>query len=390
MVGFRQGQGLRSRFCKLGYVIGHKKASLNLLPFNKISFIALTYRSKSFFLALPILFFLLSLTGCGNLLYLSKLGWHQSFITFQSVPVQEVLIDESFGDEEKEKIRFIQEVKRYGEEKLGLKRTGSYTKYFEINRPVLHVITGSEKDRLEFHHWNFPIIGKVTYKSFFTFEGILKEKRVLENKGYDTYLQQAAAYSTLGWLKDPIFSTMLKWDKPTLANITLHEMAHTTIYFKDETDLNEQLATFIGNQGSIDFLTEKYGAGSREVDLAIDYQKDDLLFSQWIDESYNRLSGFYHQPISGEEKLKGREEIFEAIQKKFVKMQGQFKTDCYKGFEKTKLNNAVLMAHRRYLYRPDRFKAFYEKMGRDLRKVVEYFKEVKSLGDKSGLTSFKE
>jgi len=337
-----------------------------------------------------LLSFLAVLTGCGNFLYLSKLGWHQSFITFQSISVQEILMEEVLEDEAKEKIRFMLEVKRYGEERLGLKRTGNYTKYFEVNRPVLHVITGAEKDRLELHHWNFPIIGNVTYKSFFTPEGVQREKRILEGKGYDTYLQQAAAYSTLGWLKDPIFSTMLKWDKPTLANITLHEMAHTTIYFKDETDLNEQLATFIGNQGAINFLSEKYGPGSREVALAIDYQKDDLLFAKWIEEAYRRLSEFYSQPISKEEKLKGREEIFGSIQEKFVKLQGQFKTDCYKGFEKTKLNNAVLMAHRRYLYRPDRFEALYEKLGRDLKKVVEFFKEIKSSGDKSGLTSFKE
>lgn len=325
---------------------------------------------------------LLFLTGCGNLLYFSKLGWHQSFITFQSVPVQEALKEESLGDEEKEKIRFIQEVKRYGEEKLGLKRTGSYTKYFEVNRPILHVITGCEKDRFELHHWDFPIIGKVTYKSFFTLEGVRKEKRVLEGKELDIYLQQAAAYSTLGWLKDPIFSTMLKWDRPTLANITLHEMAHTTIYFKNETDLNEQLATFIGNQGSIDFLTERYGPGSKEVALAVNYQKDDLLFANWIDEAYRRLSEFYNQPISREEKLKGREEIFESIREKLAGMQEQFKTDCYKGFEKTKLNNAVLMAHKRYLHCLDRFEVLFEYLGKDMKRVVQFLKEVKESGEK--------
>ena len=66
------------------------------------------------------IFILTSLTGCGNLFYLSKLGWHQSLITFHSVPVQEVLENEGVSRETKEKIRFIQEVKRYGEEKLGL------------------------------------------------------------------------------------------------------------------------------------------------------------------------------------------------------------------------------------------------------------------------------
>jgi predicted aminopeptidase len=339
---------------------------------------------------LPLLLFLLPLSGCGNLLYFSKLGWHQSFITFQSVPVQEALKEEGLETEAKEKIRFIQEVKRYGEETLGLRRAGSYTKYFEVKKPVLHIITASEQDRFELHRWNFPIIGRVTYKSFFTMEGALEEKRLLERKGYDTYLQQAAAYSTLGWLKDPIFSTMLKWDKPTLANIILHEMVHATVYFKGETDLNEQLATFVGNRGSINFLTDKYGPGSKEVALAIEYQEDDLLFGRWINQGYKRLSTFYDQPISKEEILRGREEIFQSIQESFVEIRDQFKTDCHKDFGRRKLNNAVLMAYRRYFHRLDRFEALYEKLGWDLRKVVEFFKEIQASGDKSKLASFKE
>ncbi|MBS3918230.1 MAG: aminopeptidase [Deltaproteobacteria bacterium] len=337
---------------------------------------------------LPLLCFLL--TGCGNFFYFSKLGWHQSFITFQSVPVQEVIGDETLEDEGKRKIHIIQEVKRYGEERLGLRRTGSYTKYFEVKRPVLHIITATEKDRLHLHHWNFPIIGRATYKSFFTLKGVLKEKESLEKKGYDTYLQQAAAYSTLGWLKDPIFSTMLKWDEPTLANIILHEMAHATVYFKGETDFNEQVATFIGNQGAVHFLTEKYGPGSKEVALAIDYQGDDLLFSKWIDQAYKRLSGLYEQPVSREEKVRGREEIFQSIQESFVEIRDQFKTDCYKDFGGKRLNNAVLMAYRRYFHRLDRFEALYERFGKDLKRVVEFFKEIKSSGDERALTSFKE
>ena len=374
----------------MGYVGGLKRKSPRLLTLYQTGFIALTHRHKSIYLILFLFLFLSLLTGCGNFFYFSQLGWHQSFITFQSVPVQEALRDEALEDEEKKKIQIIQEVKRYGEARLGLRRTGSYTKYFEVKRPVLHIITASEKDRLHLHHWNFPIIGRTTYKSFFTIEGALKEKRFLERKGFDTYLQQAAAYSTLGWLKDPIFSTMLKWDEPTLANIILHEMAHATVYFKGETDLNEQLATFIGNQGSINFLTEKYGPGSKEVALAIDYQGDDLLFSKWIDQAYKRLSEFYEQPVSREEKVRGREEIFQSIQESFVEIRDQFKTDCYKDFGGKRLNNAVLMAYRRYFHRLDRFEALYERLGKDLKKVVEFFKEIQVSGDKKVLTSFLE
>lgn len=318
----------------------------------------------------------LSLPGCGNLLYLSKLGWHQSSITFHSVPVQEILENQKMDHEAKEKIRFVQEVKRYGEEKLGLTRTKSYSKYVEVKGSVLHVITASEKDCLKLYHWDFPITGKVTYKSFFTEEGVLKEKRFLEEKGFDTFVQQAGAYSTLGWLKDPIFSSMLRWDEATLANLILHEMTHTTIYFKGQTDFNEQMATFVGNRGAIDFLAEKYGKGSKEVFEAIHNQEDDLLFSRWIDQACQRLSDFYSKDISREEKIRGREEIFCSLKEEFKKVS--FKADCYNHFEKKDLNNSVLLAFRRYIHRLDNFEAVYEYLGNDMRRMIRFFKEIRA------------
>lgn len=323
-----------------------------------------------------------SLTGCGNLLYLSKLGWHQSYITFHSVPIQEVFEDQSIGDVAKDKIRFIQEVKRYGEQRLNLRKTKSYAKYFEIQGSALHVVTASEKDRLQLHHWRFPIIGEVTYKSFFTEEGVLKEKASLEERDLDTFIQQAGAYSTLGWLKDPIFSSMLRWDESTLANLILHEMTHTTIYFKGKTDFNEQMATFVGNQGANEFLREKYGAQSKEGIEAIQSQKDDLLFANWVDQACKRLSSFYEQPISRDEKIKRREEVFQSIKEEFKEVKSRFKTDCYKDFEKTELNNAVLLAFRRYVHNMSRFEILYESLGKDLRKVVELFKEIRASGEK--------
>jgi len=318
----------------------------------------------------------LSLTGCGELLYLSKLGWHQSSISFHSVPVQEVLTRKELGHEAKEKIHFIQEVKRYGEERLGLRKTNSYSSYFEVKGPVLYVITASEKDRLQLYCWDFPITGKVTYKGFFTREDILKEKRSLEAKGYDTFVQQASAYSTLGWLKDPIFSSMLQQDESTLANLILHEMTHATIYFKGETDLNEQIATFVGNQGAIDFLTEKYGKGSQEVAEAIQDQEDDLVFSRWIDQACQKLSDFYAKEASRDERLRGREGLFHRLKEDFKGMMVSFKTESYKNFEKVDINNAVLLAYRRYIHRLEDFSILYEKLGRDARKVVEYFKAI--------------
>ncbi len=336
----------------------------------------------------PLVFLSLSLSGCGNLLYFSELGWHQSSISFHSVPVEEVLENEGIDRQAKEKILFIQEVKRYGEEKLGLTRTKNYSKYFEVEGPVLYVITAAEKDRLQLYHWSFPITGKVTYKSFFTKDGLLEERRSLETKGYDTFAQEVGAYSTLGWLKDPIFSSMLRWDEATLANVILHEMTHATIYFKGQTDFNEEMATFVGNQGAIDFLCEKYGKGSKEVVEAIHCQDDDLLFSQWIDQACQTLSQFYSKKISRDEKLKRREELFQRLKEEFREKMASFKTEGYKNFEKVDINNAVLLAYHRYVHRFEKFQVLYDRLGRDTRRVVDYFKTIQAKGDRVVLSSF--
>ncbi len=318
------------------------------------------------------------LVGCGNLLYLSKLAWHQSYITFHSVPIQEVLEGSGLTSDAKEKIRFIQEVKQFGEKRLGLEKTKSYSKYFQTKGPILHVITASEKDCLRLYHWNFPITGRVTYKSFFEKGDVLKEKQRLEGKGYDTFVQKAGAYSTLGWLKDPIFSSMLEWDDATLSNVILHEMTHATVYFKGQTELNEQVATFVGNRGAIDFLTEKFGKESKELVEAGHSQEDDLLFSRWIDQACQELSCFYAKDISRDAKLKGREELFRRLKEDFREKKASFKTESYANFEKVDLNNAVFLAYHRYFHRLENLQALYEYWGKDLRKVIQFFREIQA------------
>ena len=327
---------------------------------------------------LILIFLLVTCTGCGDLLYFSKLGWHQGSIAFHSVPVQDVLKDERVALDIKFKVRLVQEVKHYGEETLGLKKTKSYSEFLEVRGAILYVVTACEKDKLQLHSWNFPIVGNVTYRGFFTQEDALNEKRSLEGKGYDSFLQKASAYSTLGWFRDPIFSSMLGSSDAALTNLILHEMTHATIYVKGHTDFNEQVATFVGNQGAVDFLSEWYGPRSSEVEEALAYQSDDLLFSQWIDQACRRLSGFYAREIPREEKLKGREDIFRSIQEQFKGMEGEFKTDTYRGFEKVDLNNAVLLAHQQYIHRLEKFETLFAHLGGSLRKVVEFLKKIKT------------
>jgi predicted aminopeptidase len=333
---------------------------------------------RSYFLFMLLLF---ALTGCGDLTYLARLGWHQGAIAYYSVPVQDLLKDERVALQIKYKIRFVQEVKRYGEENLGLKKTKSYSNFYETKGPVVYVVTACRKDKLQLRTWSFPIVGKVNYRGYFTRNDALEEKDRLEKAGYDTYLQQAAAYSTLGWLRDPIFSSMTQWSDAALSNLILHEMTHATLYFKGETDFNEQVATFVGNRGSVDFLTGWFGPQSKEVEEALEVQNDDLVFSDWIRSACQRLSTFYARDISIEEKLKGRDEIFRSLQSELKQVSTRLKTGTYMNMEKLRLNNAVLLAHQRYVHRLDEFDLLYESLGKNLGKVIEFLKKVQRSGE---------
>ena len=331
---------------------------------------------KSFGFLFILLSLLLVLSGCGQMVYLSKLGWHQGAIAHQSIPVEEILKDNQVSSEIKAKIRFIQDVKQYGEETLGLKKTKNYSKFYETRGSILYVVTACEKDRLRLRTWEFPLIGEVTYKGFFSQEDALREGGDLGRRDYDTYVQAAAAYSTLGWLNDPIFSSMIQSNPVALANLILHEMTHATLYFKGKTDFNEQVATFIGNRGAIEFLTERYGRDSREVAEAIQLQQDDLFFSRWVDQTCRRLSEFYASDISREEKLRGREVLFQSMKKEFSEMKAGLKTEVYKGFDRIELNNAVLLAYHRYVHRLDMYDLLCKHLGNDLRRVVEFLKQI--------------
>ena len=331
---------------------------------------------KSFGFLLILLSLLVVFSGCGQIGYLSKLGWHQGAIAYQSIPVEELLQDDQVSSEIKAKIRFIQDVKHYGEETLGLKKTKSYSRFYETRGPILYIVTACEKDRLRLRSWEFPLVGEVTYKGFFSKEEALRERDDLSRQDHDTYVQAAAAYSTLGWMNDPIFSSMTQSNPVTLANLVLHEMTHATLYVRGKTDFNEQVATFIGNRGAIEYLTQKYGRNSREVTDAIDIQQDDLIFSRWVDQSCRRLSEFYSSEISREEKLQGREVLFQSIKEEFNEIKAGLRTEAYKGFDRIELNNAVFLAYHRYVHRLETYDLLYERLGNDLRRVVEFLKQV--------------
>lgn len=218
----------------------------------------------------------------------------QCSIVYHSRPLDEVLNDPDFPDSLKGRLQYIQKVRAFAIDSLGLTESRNYTTvYDQKGKPLLMVLTASEPYRIKAYTWKFPWLGEVPYKGFFDFElGEVEEKK-LKQEGYDTDLGEVSAWSTLGWFKDPILTGMLDRTEGQLAELIIHELTHSTLYVKNNVDFNENLASFVGEQGAISFLRSFYGDSSEQLRNYRNRLDDYTIFSRYMVASTSKLDSLY-------------------------------------------------------------------------------------------------
>ena len=218
----------------------------------------------------------------------------QMKIILKARPLEKVLADPAFPDSLKAKLILIQEIKIFATDSLGIKESKNYTTvYDQKGEPALWVLTAAEPYDLKEKMWSFPFLGEVSYKGFFKKEKGEKEELELKKLGYDTDLGITSAWSTLGFFRDPVLTGMLRRSEGSLANLIIHELTHGTLYVKDDVDFNENLASFIGDQGAIRFLKYKYGNDSPEYRKYMENMADDTTFDAYMVRSAMRLDSLY-------------------------------------------------------------------------------------------------
>ncbi|MBI2027905.1 MAG: aminopeptidase [Deltaproteobacteria bacterium] len=347
------------------------------------------------------------LNGCG-MAYVVKQGLvHLSHI-HRAKPIDKILKDPKkyrLSPEEIRKLGLVQEVQKYAVEKIGLKPSDNYTSYVKLPkdpRVLVYVVSASEKTKLSTYYWHFLIVGKVPYKGFFELEDAQTEAHYLKKEGYDVYVRGSSAFSTLGWFDDPLYSTMLKLDDLDLMDMLFHEMAHDTIYIKDNAELNESLATFVGAYATLDYIEEKFGKNSNLYKKQLSRISDSKLFSKFISKTIEKLEALYSMEkgkknidpsVAGasrndetviqreatpteESILKEREVIFESAKKELQK--AHFKSKDYSYFTDLALNNAVILAMNTYYANFEKFEKEFQKQGHKFAIFLKSYQPVSS------------
>jgi predicted aminopeptidase len=228
-------------------------------------------------------------------IYGAKQGIGQVEILSNAVPVEEALQGDEYTEEQKAKMRWIQVVRQFAVDSLGLVESENYTTiYNQGDKPILWVVEACPEFSLEPYKWDYPFLGSLGYKGFFEYSLAEEEANRLRKEGFETEIRTVSGWSTLGWFKDPILSNMLKRSDARLADLIIHELTHATMYVKGDDKLNENIATLIGRRGAMEML---HSVPGKEPELKA-YQgrlSDFAIYAAHLNRGYQRLDSLYAQ-----------------------------------------------------------------------------------------------
>jgi len=248
----------------------------------------------------------------------------QFMVIYEAEPIERRLADPEFPDSLRQKIDLIVQVKKYAIDSLGFMSTNNYSTYFqEPNHTLLWMLTGCKPYAFEEKEWCFPLVGCFGYKGFFDSTAALQEIENIKKEGFEPDLGPVAAWSTLGILPDPILSSMLKKEDWKLIQLVFHELTHTVIYAKNAVDFNENLANFVADKATRQFIRHQFPNDTAWHKQVAESMNDRRLFLNYMFTGFQQLDSLYKsmnpdQPIAEKERMKSA--CLDSIFKRFTSL----------------------------------------------------------------------
>jgi len=319
---------------------------------------------------LLICFILVLFNGC----YLIKQGIYLIRYNSRARPFEAILKDPDTEEKIRSFLKLAQEIRAFAIDSVGLVKNDNYSRMVEINNDYIAVfVSAAQKLSFEQYKWCFPVLGCIPYKGFFELEDAKKEAGKLSGKGYDVDISTVDAFSTLGFFSDPLYSYMADYKVFSLASLIIHEQTHATIYLKGQAQFNEELATYIGNKGALEFIKGKYGEDSEEYRNAICASRDRQAYGSIMKKLVKDLDQIYQSNESPESKMEKKQQTINAFRQNIKNNYDSiFETSNYRNLGNMKINNASLAVWMTYTFDVDLFEQLYRKKGSSLRDLMDY------------------
>jgi predicted aminopeptidase len=328
-------------------------------------------------LRLLLLLLLAPAGGCWTASYLTQQGTGQLRLLRERQRVDAVLADPRVAAETKRRLRLAAAARDFGIRALGLRGDGNYTRFLDTHgAPVAWMVSAAPPDRLVAHRFRFPLVGALPYVGFFCETDAQAEAARLQRLGLDTHVRAVAGYSTIGITSDPIYSSMLEGSDARIVEITLHEMAHGTVFVPGRAEWNESFATLVGLQGAALFFSRQDRAeqARRLFAEAHARARAQASFAAFLAPLVRDLEALYAEPASRADKLRRREAIFTRGRVEFSRRFPTAPGRPRHPFVTEPLNNAVVVAYAVYHRDTPAHRRMLARLGGDVRALVRLYR----------------
>jgi predicted aminopeptidase len=235
------------------------------------------------------------------------------------------------------------EIREFAIAELGLPANDSYTSFVRTGREAVtwNVIAAPELS-LEPRRWCFLVAGCVPYRGYFQRQAALDFAARMASKGYDVTVSPASAYSTLGWLEDPLLDTMLHSGEEQLAAALFHELAHQQLYVSSDTVFSESYASFVEDLG-VTLWLQRSGRAHRLPEWQR-RQRAAREFDALLERSRDQLYSLYASAAADSEKRRSKMALFTQLEEDYRGLvSGPWHgRDFFAGWFSEDVNNARL------------------------------------------------
>ena len=330
-------------------------------------------RLISFFL---LAFFTMGLTGCSTAKYYSHAVVGHLQLTTGLTPIRKAIKQDETNKELRRQLELVTELREFAENKLSLDVGKAYSKYKHLDRSAaVWVVYAAPRFSTKLQTWKYPIVGEYQSKGFFK-ERMAKEYSAkLQSQGFDVYLGEAIAYSTLGWFSDPLLSTFLDDSDEELAETLFHELTHRTYYLKGDTMFNESFATAFA-QKSVQLWLKEKGEEKRLENYRKKLKRRDE-FRSLLQETKNELNLIYKNTNNDSVAIlqRRKQDLIQSFKATCIDLRKKWnKPKSLESWIDEEVNNAKIAASSVYLLKVPYFNQLWEQANQDPKTYLETVK----------------
>lgn len=310
-------------------------------------------------------------SGCSTIgFYTQAITGHLQLMSRRQ-PLDEVIGAPDTEAAVRDKLELVESVRRFAANELGMPVEDAYASYVETGRRyVVWNVFAAPEFSLAMKTFCYPIAGCVAYKGFFERDRAKAEAARLRERGYDVFMGGVVAYSTLGWMADPVIDTFLVRTDARLAALLFHELAHRTVYLSGDTRFNESFATTVERAALRRFL-----AHTGNIEAYETYRQSVNRQQQVIDlilATRERLGGLYERDLDEQRVRREKHAIIEQMKADYRKMQATWGgAEEFSDWMSSDINNAAIGSVGAYHDLVPAFQAILAELDHDLVRFME-------------------